>query len=108
MRVSRPVHPLLGNRLERSKPSWRGTLDTASLSYLIDHRIGDSTIFPGAGYVEMALAAARETVRAGPCVLEDIEFQKFLVLDQRSGPRTVQVVLDKLERLRRLLAQQRH
>ena len=93
MRVSRPVHPLLGNRIEISKPSWSGTLDTASLSYLVDHRIGDAIIFPGAGYVEMALAAAREMFGPVPCVLEDIEFQKFLILDQGVVP-LAQVAID--------------
>jgi acyl transferase domain-containing protein/NADPH:quinone reductase-like Zn-dependent oxidoreductase/short-subunit dehydrogenase/acyl carrier protein len=93
IRVSRPVHPLLGNRLEVSKPSWSGNLDTASLGYLLDHRIGDAIIFPGAGYVEMALAAAQETFGPVPCVVEDIEFQKFLILDQRAAP-LAQVVLD--------------
>ena len=67
-----------------------GALDTADLDYLTDHRLGRSIVFPGAAYVEMALATARETFGPGPCVLEDIEFQALLVLDQ-DAPRTVQV-----------------
>ena len=93
IRVGHSIHPLLGNRLETSKPSWSVALDTASLGYLLDHRIGDAIIFPGAGYVEMALAAARETFGPVPCVVEDIEFQKFLFLDQHAAP-LAQVVLD--------------
>ena len=93
IRQGKSVHPLLGNRLEVAKPSWSAVLDTAGLTYLIDHRIGDSIIFPGAGYVEMALAAARETFGSGPCVVENIEFQKFLVLDELAAP-VAQVVLD--------------
>ena len=93
IRVGRPVHPLLGIRLEVPKPSWKVDLDSSDLSYLADHRIGDSTVFPGAGYVEMALAAAREIFGPIPCVLEDIEFQRFLILDQ-NGAQAVQVELD--------------
>ena len=84
MRVGRPVHPLLGDRLEIPQPSWSGDLDTAGLSYLPDHRIGDSIVFPGAGYVEMGLAAAREIFGPVPCVLEDIEFQKMLARSIRA------------------------
>ena len=93
MRIGRSVHPLLGNRLDLPKPSWRVALDMASLSYLVDHRIGDAIIFPGAGYVEMALSAARETFGPVPCVVEDIEFQKFLVLDEGAAP-LAQVAFD--------------
>ena len=93
IRVGRPVHPLLGNRLEVSKPSWSVELDTAGLEYLVDHRIGGAIVFPGAGYIEMALAVARETFGPVPCVVEDAEFQKFLILDQRTTP-LAQVVFD--------------
>jgi acyl transferase domain-containing protein/NADPH:quinone reductase-like Zn-dependent oxidoreductase/short-subunit dehydrogenase/ubiquinone/menaquinone biosynthesis C-methylase UbiE/acyl carrier protein len=93
IRLGESVHPLLGNRLEVPKPTWSATLDTAGLTYLIDHRIGDSIIFPGAGYVEMALAAARETFGPGPCVVENIEFQKFLILDEGAAP-LAQIALD--------------
>jgi hybrid polyketide synthase/nonribosomal peptide synthetase FtdB len=93
IRVSRPSHPLLGIPFESPKPCWEGDLGSVDLAYLADHQIGDSTIFPGAGYVEMALAAARETFGAVPCVVEDIEFQKFLLLDQTVPP-TVRLELD--------------
>ncbi len=63
------------------------------LGYLADHQIGNSIVFPGAGYVEMALAAAREIFGPVPCVVEDIEFQKFLLLDQSVHP-SVRLELD--------------
>jgi acyl transferase domain-containing protein/acyl carrier protein/phospholipid N-methyltransferase len=92
-RLGRSIHPLLGNRLDLPNPSWRVALDTASLSYLVDHRIGDAIIFPGAGYVEMALSVARETLGPVPWAVEDIEFQKFLVLDEGAAP-LAQVAFD--------------
>jgi acyl transferase domain-containing protein/NADPH:quinone reductase-like Zn-dependent oxidoreductase/short-subunit dehydrogenase/acyl carrier protein len=85
LRLGQSIHPLLGHRQEAAQPSWTVELDTADLGYLADHRIGGSIVFPGAGYVEMALAAAREMHGPEPCVLEDIEFQKFLLLDEQSA-----------------------
>ena len=93
VRLGRLIHPLLGSPLEAVQPSWKGGLDPADLGYLSDHRIGGSIVFPGAGYVEMALAAARETLGPGPCILEDIELQKLLVLDDKAA-RPVQISLD--------------
>jgi acyl transferase domain-containing protein/NADPH:quinone reductase-like Zn-dependent oxidoreductase/acyl carrier protein len=93
LRRGETVHPLLGNRLETAQPIWQVKLDAGDLAYLADHRIGSSVIFPGAGYVEMALAAAQESFGPVRCVVEDIEFQKFLVLDDTAAC-AVQVALD--------------
>ena len=82
IRVSRPVHPLLGIQLEASKPSWKSSLDLIELDYLLDHRISGATVFPGCRIYRDGPRAARETLGPVPCTLEDIEFQKFLVLDQ--------------------------
>jgi len=84
-RVGTSIHPLLGNRVDAPAPSWQADLDIGAAPYLADHRLGGAVIFPAAGYIEMALAAARETFGAGPCTLEDWEFQKFLPLDGRSA-----------------------
>jgi acyl transferase domain-containing protein len=92
-RTGQRVHPLLGKRLESASPLWTTELDSPDLSYLADHRIGGSVVFPGAGYVEMALAAARETLGPAHCVLEHIEFQKFLVLEENASA-AVQLVLE--------------
>ena len=93
MRLGETLHPLLGNRIETARPVWETDMDAAGLSYLADHRMGGSIIFPGAGYVEMALAAAREALGPVPCVLEDIEFQEFLALGPDAAC-TTQVALD--------------
>jgi amino acid adenylation domain-containing protein/thioester reductase-like protein len=92
-RLGQSIHPLLGNRVEAPRPSWQVTLDLASLEYLQDHRIGNAIVFPGAGYVEMALAVGHEIFGPVPCVLEDMEFQKFLFLDEQASC-SAQVVLD--------------
>jgi NADPH:quinone reductase-like Zn-dependent oxidoreductase/SAM-dependent methyltransferase/short-subunit dehydrogenase/acyl carrier protein len=84
-RVGTSIHPLLGNRVDAPAPSWQAYIDIGATPYLADHRIGSAVIFPAAGYIEMALAAARETFGAEPCTLEDWEFLKFLPLDGRSA-----------------------
>src|SRR5262249_44141093 len=59
-RLGEIIHPLLGERSDATQPCWNVQLDTADLGYLADHRVKNAIVFPGAGYVEMALAAARE------------------------------------------------
>ncbi len=57
------VHPLLGAHVrlpeEPERHAWQGDVGTAALPWLADHQINAVPAFPGAGYCEMALAAAR-------------------------------------------------
>jgi acyl transferase domain-containing protein/acyl carrier protein len=92
-RIGEIVHPLLGERIDAPQPSWAVQLDTADLDYLADHRFKTAILFPGAGYVEMALALARETFGPVPCVIENVEFHKMLLIDENAA-RSAQVVLD--------------
>src|SRR3954454_12190276 len=90
-RLGTRVHPLLGNPLDSAYSVWSAELDKAALPYLEDHRIQDTVVYPAAGYVEMALAAARESVGQGPYVAEDIVLQRALFLPD-GDPLTVQLV----------------
>ncbi len=92
-RLGRQVHPLLGRRLASAHPSWELDLDTQLLPYLDDHRIQGAVVYPGAAYVEMALAAAREVFGEGPCALEDVEFQRALFLPDGETTR-LQMIFD--------------
>lgn len=76
-------HPLLGLRQRSVRPTWETDLSEGRLAFLRDHRVQGAAIFPGAGYVEMALAAVGATGKNGTIVLEQIEFRRLLVL----GPR---------------------
>ena len=86
------VHPLLGCRLKSAYASWEIKLDKYLLPYLEDHKVQGSVVFPAAGYIEMGLAAATEFLGEGPCVIENFEIQKPLVLTDTSVP-TVQVTV---------------
>ncbi|MFI9722684.1 SDR family NAD(P)-dependent oxidoreductase [Streptomyces sp. NPDC052396] len=66
-----------GRTVASATPARDVELGAAELPYLTDHRIGDDVIFPGAGYVEAALAMFPDD---DPCFLEDIVFHRPLVL----------------------------
>jgi len=92
-RALRQVHPLLGQRMTAGQPTWELELNGRLLPYLPDHRIQDNVLLPGAAYVELALAAAREVFGQGSYVLESLEFRKALFLPDVSDPR-LQTVLN--------------
>jgi hybrid polyketide synthase/nonribosomal peptide synthetase FtdB len=87
-------HPLLGNRRDVPKPNWLRTFDGTRPPFLADHRIMDANLFPGAGYVEMALAVARECYETPRCTLEDIRFHAPVVL-QAQPAHTLDTTLDR-------------
>jgi acyl transferase domain-containing protein/aryl carrier-like protein len=93
IRLGWRVHPLLGRRLASAHPSWELDLDAHLLPYLDDHRIQGAVVYPGAAYVEMALAAAREVFGEGPCALEEVEFQRALFLPDGEMTR-LQMIFD--------------
>jgi len=89
----RRVHPLLGYPLRQHENIWENQLDTQLVPWLADHVVGDATVFPGAGYAEMALAAALQW-QPGECAeIEDLEFHAPLLLDA-SPAKLVRVALD--------------
>ncbi|WP_075187490.1 SDR family NAD(P)-dependent oxidoreductase [Teredinibacter haidensis] len=50
-------------------------------SYLMDHRVGDSRVLPGVGYVEMVLQAARQASRSVVLGFENIQWLKPIIVD---------------------------
>jgi acyl transferase domain-containing protein/acyl-CoA synthetase (AMP-forming)/AMP-acid ligase II/acyl carrier protein len=89
-------HPLLDTHTELAHPIgnhvWETALDKHSLPYLNDHRIEGVMALPVSVYLEMAQAAAREALGAGPYVLTEIELKKLLLVPEQ-GVQKVQVVL---------------
>ena len=90
---SRPGdHPLLGNRARSACPTWESLIGTDQTQYLHDHVIQNLSIFPAAGYVELALAAGTTLSGQESLRLRDMEFIRPLVLDP-SGT-SLQVAID--------------
>src|SRR5262249_15721959 len=71
----------------RSRPDsaeWLVNLDSRTIPYLRDHRVGGRTIMPAAALVEMALAAGREWLGVPLVELLDFEIVSALRLDSDS------------------------
>jgi acyl transferase domain-containing protein/NADPH:quinone reductase-like Zn-dependent oxidoreductase/acyl carrier protein/NADP-dependent 3-hydroxy acid dehydrogenase YdfG/SAM-dependent methyltransferase len=75
------VHPLLGWRVTEAECTWENTIDAIALPYLDDHRVAGAVVFPAAGYVELALACAREHFGGERFELEELDILAPIVLD---------------------------
>ncbi len=94
-RLNREVHPLLVRDLRAANPTWQTSLDTRVLSYLVDHRVDKHTVFPGAGFVEMAAAASRRITGQDAAQLEEVQFLRALFLSEGGGDTAVQIRIDQ-------------
>jgi acyl transferase domain-containing protein/acyl carrier protein len=84
------AHPLLGDRINlANSPSsfvWQNTLDNEILQFLGDHRIENESVFPAAGYIEMALQARKESGLNKSHELADFIFIKKMILETGKPP----------------------
>ncbi len=79
------LHPLLGYALQQHELTWENQLDTRLYPVLADHVVGEATIFPGAGFAELALAAALLWQADDLTAIEDLEIRTpLLIEDERS------------------------
>ncbi|MDI5968539.1 SDR family NAD(P)-dependent oxidoreductase [Streptomyces sp. SL13] len=62
--AGRGGHPLLGAHvaLDDGAHRWEGPVDLERNAYLLDHQVQGQVILPGTAYVELAVAAAAETI----------------------------------------------
>ncbi|MCB5907360.1 type I polyketide synthase, partial [Streptomyces pinistramenti] len=74
------VHPLLGSRQPGPEATWLNRLDADRLSWMEDHRVTDAVVWPAAGFVEMALAAARSR-HDEPLEITGLSIDRALTLD---------------------------
>ncbi len=56
-------------------------------AYLLDHVVGGTPLFPGAGHVELALAARHAATGSARCSLEGLRFATPLALESGAAPR---------------------
>ncbi|GLY44378.1 polyketide synthase [Amycolatopsis sp. NBRC 101858] len=91
--VSQEDHPLLGAALELAGADgllFTGRLSVGTHPWLADHVVGGAILFPGTGFVEMAIRAGDE---AGCPRLDELTLEYPLVVPERTGVR-VQFALD--------------
>jgi len=81
----RPVHPLLGQPVRAVHPTWEAEFSTLTVPFLADHQVQGSVVVPGAVYVEMALAAGRETYGSDLSV-DNLVLHRAVILDDTCDP----------------------
>ena len=74
------AHPLLGHPLAHHELTWESPLDTQKSPMLADHVVGDATVFPGTGFVELVLAAGLLWHPGAVVEVEDLEIRSPLLL----------------------------
>lgn len=77
-------HNLLQRRLVAANPTWATNLDLEVHAFLKDHVIQNHVVFPAAGYLEAAYAAAQELHGEKPVVIEDVDFVKAMFLPEQA------------------------
>ncbi|MCG8037723.1 MAG: type I polyketide synthase [Candidatus Thiodiazotropha taylori] len=85
-RTGKLDHPLLGLRSFSPTPTWQSELNREMTSYVDDHIVEGTVIFPAAGYIEQGLAMQALINDNESGILEDIEFQSALVLQGKQEP----------------------
>lgn len=77
-------HPLLGLRVPSAlaHAQFLQQVSVGRVPYLKDHQVQGSIVFPGAGYIEMALAAASELFGPGAHTIENVHFQQALFMNE--------------------------
>ncbi len=80
VRLGLSSHPLLGERLKTAYPCWSLQLNRSAFSYLEDHKVQGHIVFPATGYIEIALAVAREIYGDRVFVIEELDFLKALFI----------------------------
>lgn len=90
------IHPLLGQFVPAAtdKAIYQSDLLNRPVQYLADHQVQGSIVFPAAGYLEMALAAAQQAFGPGPHLLEGVSIQQAMFLPSDASTRRTQLSVE--------------
>ena len=80
----KPVHPLLGWRIQPNLPIWESHLSEQTPAYLADHVVGSSTVLPGSAYVELACALLEDWRGVKGAEIRDMSIVTPLVLENQA------------------------
>ncbi len=89
--ATRWSHPLLSGRISGPLPVFESDIGLAGHTYLSDHRIFGLPLFPATGFIELALAGAREAIGDRAMVLSDVTLHAALRVPDADTV-TVQIV----------------
>ncbi|UTF51197.1 SDR family NAD(P)-dependent oxidoreductase [Desulfomicrobium sp. ZS1] len=91
----RPVHPLLGRVLGNELETYENTLDTQLYPWLAGHIIGETILFPAAGFLELCHAAGRLHAPDSDVIeIVNLDIRRPFVLSSTS-PKKVRTSLEK-------------
>ena len=92
--IGKTVHPLLGQRIfsPSKQQLFQAFLSEDKPVYLKHHRVFDHTLFPTTAYLEMALAAGRQSLKVPYPVVEDLVICQGMILPD-GDLKTVQTML---------------
>lgn len=82
------AHPLLGKRPRADSSEWFSTIDAALYPWILEHKVGAIPVLPATAYVEILMAAARETLGDGALELRDVDVVRPMIFDQDSSYQT--------------------
>jgi NADPH:quinone reductase-like Zn-dependent oxidoreductase/acyl carrier protein/SAM-dependent methyltransferase len=101
-----PAHPLIGKRLRQDSLEWYSTIDPDLFPWLRDHAVEGVPVFPAAGYVEAALAAAAEIYPDSALEMREMDIIRPLVFDESASIETL-IRLNRETGLVEILSRQR-
>lgn len=79
-------HPFFFERLMSPEPAWQVDINSNFFPFLLDHKISQRVVFPGAGYVEAGLALqALQRHKTGVFSLGNLQFHRMLMLDSNKA-----------------------
>lgn len=86
-------HPLLGRRVVASSKVivFENHIDKDTPSFLADHRLIDTVIFPGAGYTQMGLEVGKHFIKNKKIKVDEIRFAQAMMLHEGTT-KVVQIV----------------
>ncbi|MEM8698147.1 MAG: SDR family NAD(P)-dependent oxidoreductase [Pseudomonadota bacterium] len=83
-----PAHPLLGWQARPGEGVWRTDIDLGKRPWLADHVVDGAALMPGAGFVEIALAAGAQAYETDLIELRDFDILAPLSLEAQAASST--------------------
>lgn len=95
IRIGKRRHPHLLSAAHEAKDAdrflWNVQLDHRTTPYIADHRVQGPIIFPGAGHVDLTIAAGLASYGENFSFIEDMNFNTALFLPDEGDPYDVQL-----------------
>ncbi|WNO11149.1 SDR family NAD(P)-dependent oxidoreductase [Teredinibacter sp. KSP-S5-2] len=93
-RLGRAGYVYLNEQVRSPVPTWKMEVNKYLLPYLEDHKVEGLVVFPGAGYIDVALVMHDEQYQSTACSIENFAIHKMLAVQ----PGQVPVMRSSLDR----------